>query len=176
MQKRATADAAAALPSTASPPHDPELRRRTSQKAGYDEEIRGILRGERQISVRSRGQPRLDLKSPGRTAGGASRRHASPRHEERSPERLLARGGEHAELLGAEPVELVDELRDLVERGDAIAQARRVLEAQVAREARELGAEPREDRRDVVAVEVAERAGRELRPALARDRAEASRR
>ena len=71
---------------------------------------------------------------PAAPRGIAPRRHASARDEERAPEAGSRAGARTQSSSGAEPIELVDARRDLLERGDAIAQPRGILEAQVARE------------------------------------------
>ena len=95
--------------------------------------------------------------------------------EERPPEARLPRRSEDAQLFRAKPIELGDPRRDLLERGDPVPEPRGVLEAQGPREPRQPRAQRRERSGEVVAVEVPERARRELRAALARKRPEARR-
>ena len=97
-------------------------------------------RGDGSVAV-GRREARLDLEPPRGTARDRPRRHAPTRDDERAPEAGLARGREHAELLGTKPVELLDPSDDRLQRSDPVAQPRGVLEAEVAGEPAQLRAE-----------------------------------
>ena len=98
-------------------------------------------------------------RSLGERANGS---HAAACDEECATEAGLARGREDTQALRSESCELVDTSHRLVEGADAVAQSSSVLEAQIAREPGELGAERGERFREVVPVEVAESASGEL--------------
>ena len=91
---------------------------------------------------------------------------AAARDEVGPPEAVLGGRHEQAELERSEPLELGERAADLLERGDPVAQARRVLEAQVGGQPAQPCLQRRQGR-GRLAVPVAERARRRLRAASA---------
>ena len=153
-----------------------QLGRRTSQNAGDDEERRRVLRGERQLprSRPPRAPPRARSSRRRHVERFAQsrilvRRRTRARTQARvqgRARRAPARGGGRARRLAPQPRR--------ARRCDHVG----ALHPRSAGRARAEGAWRGVPgcRREVVTLEVAERARRELRAALARDRTEASRR
>ena len=99
----------------------------------------------------------------------ARRGDAAAGDDDHPLEAVLGGGHEQAELERAQPVELRERRRDFLERRDPVAQAGRVLEAELRRQPLQLLAQRRQGVLRL-AVPVAERAGRDLGapPALQR--------
>ena len=97
------------------------------------------------VRTGGRSETRLGLDAArGSREQGSRGGHAPARDEERALKAVLHRGHEQAELERAKPLELGERAGDLLQRSDPVAQARRVLEAEVAREALQLRAKRRQ--------------------------------
>src|SRR5918995_746523 len=161
LQKRATDDAAAARPSTASPRSSIGRRsRRGSSPTTSWLCLRATAAASRSAKFSGSGTSHrlrsLDLGKPQWDDAQLRRR---PTHEAG-----LARRREHAQLLGTKPVELLDSGDHGLQRGDPIPQPRGVLEAEVPGEAAELRAERLQHGCEVLARVVVEGPCCELRP------------
>src|SRR6187551_355092 len=162
--------------------HDVELRRRAAQERANEQELVRVLRRERGFGGGRLGEPRLELQS----SGGPARQRANGRdppaaNEERAAETRLDRGRDETKTGCPEPLELGEVADDLLERCDAIAEARGVLVPQALGEVSELGAKPgqgtsRREHGELALGRALQGPRRELRPPAAADRAERGRR
>ena len=150
-----------------------QLGRRPAQEASRSGAAR---RRPRERSTAPRGAAaasRLDLElAPARSrrAAFARRRRARRRRRTHAGSPSSTRRHEQAELERAQPLELGERARDLLERSDPVAQPRGVLEAEVARRARVSFARSARQRVGRLALPAVERPRGEPRPAAALER------
>ena len=134
------------------------------RNAGDHEQIVGRLRRQARLGARDGGEPRLPLEHRAAPWNGRDADDLALCDEEATPARFPV-GRDDADGERTKALEPGDLARDLLERGDPVAEARGVLEALLACEAAQLRAQLRERVVERLPVDALQRARGELRRA-----------
>src|SRR5918996_531832 len=157
---------------------DGELGRRSPQERPEQQELLGALRREGGLRRPGGGDPRSHLEhGAGARREGARRGDPAARHEDGAREARLGGGRQEAALRGAQALERGELAHDLLERANAVAEARGVLVAEAVGQVAEAPVQARErasvqEAGELLLARAVEGPRRPLGPAAAPDRPE----